>query len=99
MGQAEKFIVEMVRGMQPRRGCQCVNKNRIQSALKNKEKLNRWLWALAWESVPGFSLALSYLPDMCNYLIHGYKVCIAITVLNQNMLVEVLKCILDFQED
>lgn len=93
-------MVPYVRGMQPRRGCRCVNKNRIQSMLTNREKLNRCLWALSiWDSVPGLSLALSYLPDVCDYLIHGCKVCVAINVLKGNMLVEVLKCVLDFQED
>lgn len=92
-------IFPYVRDMLPRKGCWHVNKNRSQSTLTNREKLNSCLWALVWESVPGLSLALIYLPDMCNYLIHGCKVCVAITVLKGNMLVEVLKCVLDFQED
>lgn len=53
--------------------------------------------SLVWESVPG--QALSYLPDMCDYLIHGCKVCVAVTVLTGTVFVEVLKCVLYFQED
>lgn len=92
-------IAPCVRGMQPRRGCQCVNKNRIQSTLTNREKLNSQpcLWALVWECVPG--QAFSYLPDMCDYLIHRCEVCVAVTVLTGTVFVEVPKCVLDFRED
>lgn len=90
-------IVPSVRGMQPRRGCQCVNKIRIQSTLTNREKLNSHVYGPWFGRVSlGKPLATCL---TCDYLIYGCKVCVAVTVLTGTVFVEVLKCVLYFQED